>query len=85
MSAPTRPGRTAPAVLSQCTGNSYGSDMPTKRKTPQRTVGIDDPLWDKCVRIAKVRRETMAEVLRRAAVDYADKYDHLDPGDPDEK
>jgi len=82
MSAPTRPGRAVQAVLSQCPGSGYRADMPpTKRKTPQRTVGIDDPLWEKCLRIAEVRRETMADVLRRAAVDYADKYGHLDPGE----
>lgn len=82
MSAPTRPGKAARAVLSQCTGTGYGSAMPpTKRRTPQRTVGIDDKLWEKCTRIAKVRRETMAEVLRRAAVEYAEKYGHLDPGE----
>lgn len=85
MSAPVRPGRAVRAVLSQCTGSDYRAGMPpTKRKTPQRTVGIDDPLWEKCQRIAKVRRETMAEVFRRSAVDYADKYGHLDPGPSDD-
>lgn len=81
MRAPA-PGRVTQAVLSQCPVNGYRAGMPpTKRRTPQRTVGIDGPLWEKCLRISKVRRETMAEVFRRAAVDYADKWDHLDPGE----
>lgn len=79
MSAPTHPGKIAQAVLSQCPGNGYGSGMPpSKRRTPQRTVAIDDVLWEKAQRISKVRRETMAEVLRRAVVEYTEKYGHLD-------
>jgi hypothetical protein len=53
---------------------------PTRRKTPQRTVGIDDELWERCLRIAKVRRENMTDVLRRAAFEYAEQNSHLDPG-----
>lgn len=51
--------------------------MPTKRKTPQRTVAIDEELWDRCQRIAEIRRETMSDVLRRAAVDYDTEHRHL--------
>ena len=73
-------------MLSQCPGSDYGPDMPpAKRKTPQRTVSIDDELWEKCLRIAKVRRENMSDVLRRAAVEYAEKYGHLDSGAPSEQ
>ena len=80
----SRPTGIALALLSQCQGARYGYDMPpTKRRTPQRTVAIDDELWNKCLRIAEIRRENMADVLRRAAVEYADKYGHLlDSGDP---
>lgn len=77
MSAPARPGRAARAVLSQCTGVGYRAEMPTKRKTPQRTVAIDEELWDRCQRIAEIRRETMSDVLRRAAVDYDTEHRHL--------
>lgn len=56
--------------------------MATIRKTPQRTFAIDDEIWGKVSRIAKVRRETMSDVLRRAVVEYAEKWGHLDPGPP---
>lgn len=58
--------------------------MPTIRKTPQRTFAIDDEIWKKALRIATVRRETMSEVLRRAVVDYTEKWAHLDPEPSDD-
>lgn len=57
---------------------------PTKRVTPQRTFAIDDEIWRKVSRIAKLRRETMSDVLRRAVVDYFEKYQHLLDSDPPE-
>lgn len=71
--------------MRQCPVNGYGSDMPSiTRKTRQRTIGIDDELWKKGQRIAAQRRETVSDVLRRALVEYTEKYGHLDPGEPDD-
>jgi predicted transcriptional regulator len=64
-------------VLSHCPGTGYRSGMPTIRKTPQRTFAIDDEIWKKVSRIAKIRRETMSDVMRRAVVDYFEKHKHL--------
>jgi predicted transcriptional regulator len=49
--------------------------MPTVRKTPQRTVGVDDELWQKAQRKARRRREKVSDVLRRALVEYVDDED----------
>jgi hypothetical protein len=43
---------------------------PYVRKTPQRTVAVDDELWDDCLAIAKVRRQKLSDVLRSALVTY---------------
>lgn len=53
--------------------------MPTVRKTPQRTVGVDDELWQKAQRIARKRREKVSDVLRRALVEYVEQ--HADDAD----
>jgi hypothetical protein len=50
------------------------------RKTPQHTVGIDDELWQTVNRIARVRRERVAQVIRASLVRYAEEHAHLDPG-----
>lgn len=69
---------TTTALLSQCTGDDYGPAVATtKRKTPQRTVGVDDELWEAAQRIAARRRERVSDVLRRALVDYVER--HKDP------
>ncbi len=63
----------------QCLGSDYGDDMPPiVRKTPQRTVAIDDELWKAAQRIAAKRREKVSDVLRAALRDYVDQYRVLD-------
>lgn len=39
-------------------------------RTTQHTIGVDDELWNDCMAIAKVRRETLSAVARAAYVDY---------------
>lgn len=46
--------------------------MATTRKTPQRTVGVDDELWADCHAIARARRQRVSDVLRAALVAYRD-------------
>lgn len=47
--------------------------MATTRKTPQRTVGVDDELWADCHAIARARRQRVSDVLRAALVAYRDE------------
>lgn len=56
---------------------SYRDPVPTIRKTPQRTVGVDDELWQAAQEIAKKRREKVSDVLRRALVVYVDEHRKL--------
>jgi hypothetical protein len=57
---------------------SYRDPVPTTaRKTPQRTVGIDDELWQAALVIASKRREKVSEVLRRKLADYVDEHKDL--------
>jgi len=49
---------------------SYAPGVATTRKTPQRTVGVDDELWADCHAIARVRRQRVSDVLRGALVAY---------------
>ena len=51
--------------------------MATVRKTPQRTVTVDDELWNAAMAIAAKRREKVSDVIRRALVDYVDQHKHL--------
>jgi hypothetical protein len=51
---------------------------PIERKTPQHTVAVENVLWQKVKRIAAKRHERISDVIRRALVDYADRYGHLD-------
>jgi predicted CopG family antitoxin len=46
----------------------------TARKTPQRTVGIDDELWNDVQYIAKERREKVSDVIRRTLVEYRERH-----------
>lgn len=74
----TRCDDTAPTVLSQRTGGRYGHLVPpAKRKTPQRTVGVDDKLWGDAGKIAAKRREKLSDVVRRALYDYVQEHKHL--------
>jgi macrodomain Ter protein organizer (MatP/YcbG family) len=64
--------------LRQCIGSRYRLEVPPiKRVTPQHTVAMDNYLWDRCLRIARIRRETLSEVIRRALVRYETRYRHL--------
>lgn len=42
-------------------------------KTPIRTVRVDDELWDAAATKAKRRRETVADVIRRALLAYVEE------------
>ena len=52
----------------------YRARVATARKTPQRTVGIDDELWNDVQYIAKERREKVSDILRSALVEYREKH-----------
>ena len=57
----------------QCPVTDYAADVPSYvRKTPQRTVAVDDELWNDCLAIAKARRQKLSDVLRSALVGYRD-------------
>lgn len=56
----------------QCTVTDYAAGVATARKTPQRTVGVDDELWADCHAIARVKRQRVSDVLRSALVAYRD-------------
>lgn len=61
-----------------CPGSDYAAPMPPiVRKTPQHTVAIDDELWQTARSIAKVRRETLSEVLRQSLARYVQRHKHL--------
>lgn len=57
-------------VTRHSTVNYRGHVPPTQRKTPQRTVGVDDELWADAHTIARVRREKVPAVVRAALVRY---------------
>lgn len=40
--------------------------------TKVRTVRVDDPLWEAAQAKAAKRRESVADVIRRALLDYVD-------------
>lgn len=54
----------------QCTVTDYAVAMTPVRRTTQRTVAVDDELWQDCMAIAKVRRQRLSEVIRGALVEY---------------
>jgi hypothetical protein len=49
----------------------------SRRKTPSRTTQIEDEIWDVALRIAAIRRETMAQVMRDAVKRYVARHRHL--------
>lgn len=68
----------ASARPSSSTVVGYGDVVSTRRRpTPQHTVVVDDELWQQARTIAKRRRETVSEVLRRALVEYVTTYKDL--------
>lgn len=73
---------TTRCVPAQCPV-SYGAPVATTRKTPQRTVAIDDELWNDVMAIAKLRREKVSDVIRRALVDYRETHRALLDADRD--
>lgn len=48
-----------------------------RRKTKMRTTQVDDETWGLAVRIAAIRRETMAQVMRDAVKRYVQRHRHL--------
>jgi len=84
MTVTTPIGDRHPEPLGQQPVTDYGLTVPTSRKTPQRTVAIDDELWERVRQIAATRRETISEVIRRALVAYETEHRKLladDSGD----
>ncbi|MFC5992901.1 hypothetical protein ACFQE5_01600 [Pseudonocardia hispaniensis] len=51
--------------------------VPTRRRTPQHTVAVDDELWQTARRIAELRRERVSDVLRAALMRYVARHKHL--------
>ncbi len=69
--------------MSQCPGSGYGPAVAaTKRKTPQRTIGIDDEPWEAARHIARKRRERVPDLLRRALDEYVEQGYGLIADDP---
>lgn len=54
-----------------------------RRKTKMRTTQVDDVTWGLAVRIAAIRGETMAAVMRDAVRRYVARHRHL-LDEPDE-
>lgn len=52
----------------------YGSGVPYVRKTPQRTVAVDDELWADVHTIARARREKVSAIIRAALVAYREAH-----------
>jgi len=48
-----------------------------RRKTKMRTTQVDDETWGLAVRIAAIRHETMAQVMRDAVKRYVARHRHL--------
>lgn len=48
-----------------------------RRKTRMRTTQVDDVTWGLAVRIAAIRGETMAQVMRDAVRRYVHRHRHL--------
>jgi len=43
--------------------------------TKLRNIRVDDDLWQRAQVIAKERRETLSAVLKRALVEYVERYE----------
>lgn len=46
---------------------------PPVRRTPQRTVGVDDELWEDCLLIAEAKRQNLTDVMRAALVEFREE------------
>jgi predicted transcriptional regulator len=44
-------------------------------ETKLRNVRVDKDLWDRAQTIARERRETLSDVMRRALVEYVERYE----------
>lgn len=62
------PGPSCDSVYPQCTYAVYTRDV----ITPARNVRVDDELWEAALAQAKVRRETVSDVVRRALLAYVE-------------
>lgn len=49
----------------------------SRRKTKLRTTQIEDDIWLPALRIAAIRKESLASVMRDAVKRYRDRYKHL--------
>lgn len=52
--------------------------MPNQPKTPMHAFRCEDELWQDAKAAAAVRKETLADVLRRALRDYVDETNELE-------
>jgi hypothetical protein len=57
----------------QCPVSAYDADVPTVRKTKQRTVVVDDELWADCHAIARARRTRVSDVIRAKLLEFRDE------------
>lgn len=64
---------TATARAMQCPVSAYDADVPTVRKTKQRTVVVDDELWADCHLIARARRTRVSDVIRAKLLEFRDE------------
>ena len=49
----------------------------SRRKTKLRTTQIEDDIWVPAMRIAAIRGDSLAAVMRDAVKRYRDRYRHL--------
>lgn len=58
---------------------SVGAVPGSRRKTKLRTTQIEDDIWVPAMRIAAIRGDSLAAVMRDAVKRYRDRYKHLLP------
>ncbi len=71
-------------TLSARIGTRYRRGVANKRQTPQHTIAVDGDLWGDCLKIARLRHETLTSVLKAHLVRYRARHRHLLAGTDDE-
>jgi hypothetical protein len=78
MTAAPESGDTHARSLRQRIGSHYRSTVPPiERKIPQHTFAMENDIWRRCLRIAKIRNETMSQLIRQYCIRYDARYRHL--------
>lgn len=57
------------------TGGGFIVPVPNQPKTPHRSVRVPDAIWDKALKKASKRDETLSDVIRKALEAYANSKD----------